>query len=191
MRTHSEGTTDGGTPGTFDGGSGRRLRRMAVLFAGFGVAALIAAGCGSSASSTASSGTTATGSASTITVQMTEYKFVLSQANLSPGTYTFHTVNAGKIVHSLTITGPGLSSPAATKNTLPGQSADLTVTLQAGSYDFYCPIGDHKALGMDLEVSVAGSAAGTPGSSSSEEPITTQAPATTTVPSSSGGGVSY
>lgn len=30
----------------------------------------------------------------------------------------------------------------------------MTVTLKAGSYEAYCPIGDHKAMGMDMHFTV-------------------------------------
>jgi len=31
----------------------------------------------------------------------------------------------------------------------PGESADLTVDLEDGEYEIYCPIGDHKDRGME------------------------------------------
>ena len=34
-------------------------------------------------------------------------------------------------------------------------SQTLTVTLHAGSYDIYCPVGDHKMLGMDVHITVS------------------------------------
>ena len=36
-----------------------------------------------------------------------------------------------------------------------GSSAKLTVTLQSGTYDFYCSIPGHKAAGMDQKVTVS------------------------------------
>ena len=65
----------------------------------------------------------------------------------------------------------------------PGQSADLQVTLQDGSYDLFCPIDSHKSLGMNQR------------SPSAPRPHRRQRrperPATTVPASSSGGGVSY
>ncbi len=179
----------------------RPWRRRAGAFGVIGVAALVAAGCGSSAktstpaaaptsvapttaaAATAAPTTLATPTATTtITATLTEFKIALSQSALTPGTYTFHAVNAGQTVHGLEVDGPGLTDKATPGVLQPGQSADLTVTLKAGRYDVYCPVGQHKALGMNLEVTVAGA-------------TTTAATATpstpTTATSAAGGGYGY
>jgi uncharacterized cupredoxin-like copper-binding protein len=36
----------------------------------------------------------------------------------------------------------------------PGQSGTLTVNLKPGKYEFYCPISNHKMLGMEGEITV-------------------------------------
>jgi uncharacterized cupredoxin-like copper-binding protein len=36
-----------------------------------------------------------------------------------------------------------------------GQSAQLKVTLQKGTYDLYCSVPGHKQAGMDVKVTVA------------------------------------
>ncbi|HEX2498493.1 MAG TPA: plastocyanin/azurin family copper-binding protein [Actinomycetes bacterium] len=38
----------------------------------------------------------------------------------------------------------------------PGDSGQLTVDLQAGTYELYCPVGGHRGLGMETEITVAG-----------------------------------
>ena len=43
---------------------------------------------------------------------------------------------------------------AATDNLAPGASTTLTVDLDAGEYVFYCSIGNHRAMGMELTVQV-------------------------------------
>ena len=177
-------------------GPARPWGRRAGAFAVIGVAALIAAGCGSSSSKTATSAVTAApaaitsattaGSAAaagtaTITAKLTEFKITLSPTPVAPGTYSFDAVDAGHTVHSLTISGPGVNN-ATTATLHPGQSARLSVTLQAGKYDVFCPVGDHKQLGMDLELTIGG------GGSSAAAPAVTTAP-TTVKPS--GGSVGY
>jgi uncharacterized cupredoxin-like copper-binding protein len=111
----------------------------------------------------ATAATGATGAASTkgttITATLTEFKIALSRTDLSPGTYTFHAVNAGHTVHALEIDGPGVEDQATPGDLQPGQTANLTVTLKPGTYDVFCPVGDHKTLGMNLELTVGGSAA--------------------------------
>jgi uncharacterized cupredoxin-like copper-binding protein len=36
----------------------------------------------------------------------------------------------------------------------PGQSANLAVNLQKGTYQVYCPVGAHKGLGMATTITV-------------------------------------
>lgn len=139
------------------------VRRPVVRF-GLGVATvvLVAAGCGSSGHSSAppvapssSSVAPAAGSGgSTVTVGETEFHLALSTTTFSPGAYTFTAVNNGTIQHALEITGPGVDAQTSTLN--PGESASLHVTLKAGDYDVFCPIGSHKALGMNAEITVGG-----------------------------------
>ena len=69
------------------------------------------------------------------------------------GSYTFHVVNKGKQPHNLTIGGPGIKN-AHTKNLGAGESADLTVQLETGTYDLYCSIPGHKQLGMDAKLAI-------------------------------------
>ncbi len=83
----------------------------------------------------------------------TDFHIKLSKNSFSPGKYTFVGVNKGQVTHALEITGPGLSTPH-TKNFQPGQKASLTVTLKKGTYDVFCPVPGHKALGMNLNIKV-------------------------------------
>jgi uncharacterized cupredoxin-like copper-binding protein len=94
----------------------------------------------------------APGSGTKVTASETEYKIALSTDTFTAGPYTFVAVNNGKIIHSLEIDGPGVH--AVTSDIEPGQSASLSVQLQAGKYDVFCPIPGHKALGMNKEITV-------------------------------------
>ena len=97
--------------------------------------------------------TTAAPSAKTVKVAESEWKVVLPKT-LSAGKYTFEASNQGKFPHDLTIDGPGVSDEK-TSEIAAGSSAKLTVTLQSGTYDFYCSIPGHKAAGMDQKVTVS------------------------------------
>ena len=107
-------------------------------------------------SAPAASGTgSAPAQARVVAVQMTEFHLALPSTTLAAGTYTFDAVNAGRMVHALSVDGPGVEDQH-TGPVEPGASAPLTVTLAPGTYDMYCPVDNHKALGMNLTLTVTG-----------------------------------
>ena len=112
-----------------------------------------AAGSEPKTTTSAATTTTAAPSAKTVKVAESEWKVVLPKT-LSAGKYTFQASNEGKFPHDLTIDGPGVSDEK-TPEIAAGSSAKLTVTLKAGTYDFYCSIPGHKAAGMDQKVTVS------------------------------------
>jgi uncharacterized cupredoxin-like copper-binding protein len=85
-----------------------------------------------------------------------------------PGTYTFRAVNDGQFPHALEIEGHGVEE--ATEDIQPGATAELTVELtEAGDYELYCPVGNHRDMGMDGSLQVGGTAAGTGATTTSDE----------------------
>jgi uncharacterized cupredoxin-like copper-binding protein len=140
-----------------------RHKTMSVFVAAAGVALLLG-GCSSDKTSSSGSGsspgkaspspTTAAGPATTVNVTESEFKITLSQPTFKPGTYTFKVVNQGKFPHNLTIEGPGVDKTAS-PTLQGGQAGELTVTLKAGSYEFWCSVDSHKDKGMDMTVTVA------------------------------------
>jgi uncharacterized cupredoxin-like copper-binding protein len=142
-----------------------RCRHGLTAALAFAVVALATACAGSTASTggpaapaTADTSTTAaattSAAATAVTVTMTEFKFAMDDSALKAGSYTLHAVNAGQYPHALELSGPGVSNQK-TAVVQPGQSADLAVTLQAGSYDIWCPVPGHRAKGMEVHVDVA------------------------------------
>jgi uncharacterized cupredoxin-like copper-binding protein len=105
-------------------------------------------------------------SVTTVKAVETDFHIALSKSSFKPGKYTFVAVNKGQTTHALMITGPGITM-AMTKDLSPGQSAKLTVTFKKGAYDIDCPIPGHKALGMNVNITVGGSATTTSKSTSS------------------------
>ncbi len=71
---------------------------------------------------------------------------------LSAGTYTFVATNSGETTHALEIEGEGLEEE--TDDLSPGDSGSLTVTLEAGDYTLYCPVDGHRAMGMEVQITV-------------------------------------
>ncbi len=134
---------------------------LAALAAASG--AVVAAG-----PAAASTSTTTT----TVKAVETDFHIALSKSSFKAGKYVFNAVNKGHTTHALMITGPGIKM-AMTKDISPGQSATLAVTLKKGAYDIDCPIPGHKALGMNVNITVAGggttksSASGSSGGTSS------------------------
>ncbi len=92
----------------------------------------------------------------TIEVQETEFSLDPSEITLDqPGTYVFRAVNSGDVVHALEIEGEGIEEE--TENLEPGESAELRVDLEPGTYELYCPVGNHEERGMVGTVTVRGS----------------------------------
>jgi len=151
-----------------------RTHRLSLLGAVVVVVAAVSGGCGGSgggnnaASTAASTGNSSSSGGAvikTVSVHETEYKLNPNTISLAkPGTYVFKNVNDGTIAHALAITGNGVNSSISAVN--PGSSGTLKVTLpKTGTYQIYCPIDGHKALGMKGKIAVGGSGAAGGGTS--------------------------
>jgi len=91
--------------------------------------------------------------ATALTATEVDFSISLSSGSLPAGTYQVTVRNDGSATHSLTIRGPG--GVDQTSDTLQGgRSTTMTVTLQPGTYEVFCPIGDHRAMGMDTTLTV-------------------------------------
>jgi len=75
--------------------------------------------------------------------------------SLPPGETTFTVTNAGEHEHSFEIEGNGIERELEA-NLAPGESGELTITLEPGTYTVYCPVGDHREEGMVTTLQVAG-----------------------------------
>ena len=130
------------------------MRRYVLLAA----VVVLAAGCGSSGDNGEGeeTGSPAAAPIRTITITETEFELDPSSVDLEqPGTYAFEVVNDGQVAHALEVEGEGIEEETQTLQ--PGDRATLTVTLEGGSYELYCPIGDHKDRGMEGTAVVGGS----------------------------------
>ena len=110
-----------------------------------------------------------------VTARLSEWKVELSEATVPEGAVTFTVTNAGSIPHGFEVEGRGLEQQTALLQA--GSSATLTVTLQPGTYEIYCPVGEdsHKKLGMETHLKVVG--ASSPGSPRYGDIKMTQPPA--------------
>jgi plastocyanin len=94
------------------------------------------------------------GGATTVTAEETEFVIALSESSFEPGSYTLVVENAGTVEHALAISGPGVE--AETEAVAPGDAAELTFTLEEGTYELWCPVDGHRDQGMALAVDVGG-----------------------------------
>jgi uncharacterized cupredoxin-like copper-binding protein len=121
------------------------LGGAAVLALAYVVAVWAMAGKpGQASAATAASGSQvgSTTGATRVTVDASEFKFVLSRTNVRHGNVLFTVVNQGKIAHDFSI--DGRTTPLIS----PGKSSELAVSLPVGSFFYLCTVPGHAAAGM-------------------------------------------
>ena len=89
------------------------------------------------------------------TVQVSETDFAIDPANptVQAGTVTFEVTNDGQAPHNLEVEGNGIEAELEA-DLAAGESGTLTVDLQPGTYEWYCPVGNHAEMGMEGELTV-------------------------------------
>ena len=106
------------------------------------------------------------------TVAVSETDFAIDPANptVQAGTVTFEVTNDGQAPHNLEVEGEGIEEELEA-DLEAGESGTLTVELQPGTYEWYCPVGNHAEMGMEGELTVeeAGGSAGGAGESAAED----------------------
>ena len=109
----------------------------------------------SSADSPASASSDSGGSseAEALTATETNFKISLDEDHVKAGSYAIKVVNNGNATHNLAVEEDG-TTKATSDSIAPGESTTLTVDLDAGEYVFYCSIGNHRAMGMEIDVTV-------------------------------------
>jgi plastocyanin len=152
---------------------GTRARR-APAAAVLAIAAALLAGCGAdepeadagattsssaaeetSESSSAAGETTESESSETqaIEVSSVDFSFELAEDTVSAGTYEITLTNEGGATHDLVVERDG-EDVAASEQIGPGESSTFEVTLEEGEYVFYCSVGNHRSMGMEVPVEV-------------------------------------
>jgi plastocyanin len=142
--------------------------RLSVGLAALALTVSALAGCGGDdgGSAAETSATTATSASETpapttgtsaetqsITATEADFSISLDQDTLPAGTYDIEVVNDGNATHDLVVERDG-ADVASSDTIAPGQSTTVSVALEPGEYVFYCSIGNHRAMGMELTVTV-------------------------------------
>lgn len=88
----------------------------------------------------------------TTEVGLTEFSIDMP-TSLPAGLQAFGVTNNGILQHNFEIEGQGIESVFDT-NLAPGETLTMQVDLQPGTYEIYCPVGDHQQLGMETQLTV-------------------------------------
>ena len=144
-----------------------------MLVVALAALALVAAGCGgddnndnsggSSSSSSDSSGaagngsdTTEAGGGGAQTLKLAAdpggaLKFDKTALSAKPGKVTVVMDNESSVPHAVEVEGKGVEEET---KTVTGGTADVTVDVKAGKYEFYCPVDGHRQAGMEGTLTV-------------------------------------
>jgi PQQ system protein len=137
------------------------MHRLLVLLP----VALVLAACGGSEDESASGDVVQT-------IQISESEFSLNPSTVTlqqTGTYEFAVMNDGQITHALEIEEEGGGAEAKTGDIAAAETTTVRFTFSAeGTYEMYCPIGNHKDQGMKGTI-VVGNAAGGGGTTTDED----------------------
>jgi plastocyanin len=136
-----------------------RARLATIAFAAMAVLAIGACGDDDEDTTTAATGATgatgaAGGGADTLAVSLTEYALDPANPTVDAGTLAIEVSNDGEIVHNLEVEGPA-GEAELEEDLQPGDSDTLEVDLsEPGTYVWYCPVANHRDLGMEGEITV-------------------------------------
>ena len=143
----------------------RRLLALAVL------SAAPVAGCGD-----AEGGSEPTrDAAASIRLTETEFRLQPAQATVAAsGKIRVQVTNRGATVHALALESPG--GKRTTDPIDPGATRTLETDLQPGRYVWYCPVGNHRGLGMHGTLTVERRPASPPTATPDDESAPPSAP---------------
>jgi plastocyanin len=119
-------------------------------------AALVAAGCGSDdGGGSGAGGASSSGSSAGLDISAPSdgaKKFDATALTAKAGKVTVKFSNPSSVPHGVTIDGNGTESAS---DVVTGADTSFSVDLKPGKYTFYCPVGDHRAEGMQGTLTVS------------------------------------
>ena len=89
----------------------------------------------------------------TLAVDSVDFGYELPDGDLAAGTYTITLTNTGNATHDLVVERDG-EDVGASEQIGPGETSTFEVTLEEGEYAFYCSVGNHRQMGMEVPVTV-------------------------------------
>jgi plastocyanin len=93
------------------------------------------------------------GQTQTLAVSSVDFDFELPEGDVAAGTYEITLTNTGSATHDLVVERDG-EDVAESEQIGPGETSTFEVTLEEGEYVFYCSVGNHRQMGMEVPVSV-------------------------------------
>jgi plastocyanin len=78
-------------------------------------------------------------------------KFDKTELTAKAGKVTISFDNQSSVPHAVEVEGNGVEEET---KTITKSSNKLELDLKAGSYEFYCPVGNHRAAGMEGKLTV-------------------------------------
>jgi plastocyanin len=104
---------------------------------------------------------TAVPAATPTEVSLTEYDIEMSNplyaieelASFPAGSQTFRVTNNGTTEHNFEVEGQGIEEAFET-NLSPGETQTMQLNLEPGTYEVYCPVGNHREQGMEMQLTV-------------------------------------
>lgn len=92
------------------------------------------------------------GSAQRVEVTLADFSVEMPDT-AAAGQTTFVVTNSGKVAHNFEIEGEGLEEEFEA-DLQPGETQELTIDLEPGTYKVYCPVAGHEDAGMVTELVV-------------------------------------
>jgi plastocyanin len=118
----------------------------------------------------------ATAPDTSVAITLTEFTITPASITVPLGEpVTFVVTNAGGAQHNLVVEleSRGIEQRLFATNLLPGETRRVTFTFDAsGNWEMYCPVGNHRALGMQGTIQVAERTTPTPAPTASTDALT-------------------
>ena len=139
------------------------MRLFAIVL---GLAVPLLASCGGD-DETSGGQTSGGGGGQSVQVTATEFAFDPNEISVEAGEVSFELMNDGSAPHALEVEGNGVEESSDTIDG--GESTTLDVELAEGTYEIYCPVGDHRERGMEGTLTVGAGGVGGGGSTDTAE----------------------